>query len=165
MDTARPQSRRHSVIVLALALAALLFVTPAASAGPSARHTGVQRFLLISTDPDSSDDQPVLGFGPIRARGVDHVVSDTRDVFRFPAGSLRLTHRMRSSHQSADPATCLFTYTERGTYRITGGTRAYAHASGHGRYRVKVMAVGCKENAAPEVFSATIRARGPLTLP
>jgi hypothetical protein len=164
MDTAYPRLRKQSVVVLTLALVVLLFVMPAASAGQPARRSGVERFLLISTNPSSTGGDPVVAFGPIHAKGVDHPVSDTKDVFRFPAGSLSVTHMRTSSRNASDPVTCLFTFVERGTYRITGGTRAYAHASGQGRYRLTATGIGCKQNA-PQVFTLTIRARGPLNLP
>lgn len=163
MNTARLHLPKQSVIALTLALVAMLFVVPSAAAGGQhGRHTRVERFLLISTDPNSTDNQPVLGFGPIHAKGVDQVISDTEDVFQFPAGSLSVTHMPKKSHESSDPVTCLFTFTERGTYRITGGTGAYAGASGHGNYRVAGTSIGCDET--PEVFTLTINAKGPLHL-
>ena len=64
---------------------------------------------------------------------------------------------------SVDEVTCLTTYTERGTYRVTSGTGAYEDARGHGHYRVKVVSIGCDEDA-PEVFTLEIRASGPLHL-
>ncbi len=143
-----------------------MFVVPSAAAGGrhGGGHTRVERFLLISTNPDTTNDQPVLGFGPIHAKGTDHVVSDTQDVFVFPAGTLSVTHKPKKTHESSDPVTCLFTFSERGTYRITGGTGAYAGAWGHGNYRVQGTSIGCDQNAAPEVFTLTINAKGPLHL-
>jgi len=165
MNTARLRLPKQSVIALTLALVAMLFVVPSAAAGGQhGRHTRVERFLLISTNPDTTDNQPVLGFGPIHAKGVDHVVSDTQDVFQFPAGSLSVTHTPKKSHDSSDPVTCMFTFSERGTYEVTSGTGAYAGASGHGNYRVEATGIGCDQNAAPEVFTLTINAKGPLHL-
>jgi hypothetical protein len=164
MNTARLRLSKRSVIALALPLVGMI-VWPAVQAdGQQARQSGVERFLLISDDPNSTHDQPVLGFGPIHARGIDHVINDTHDVFKFPAGNLKLTHTPKKTHNFSDPVTCLFRYTERGTYRITGGTRAYAGASGHGHYRLAAKGIGCHKNAAPKVFIVTINGRGPLNL-
>jgi len=167
MDTARLRLPKRSVIALTLTLVAMLVVPSAAAGDPDghhSHHSHVERFLLITADPNSTDNQPVLGFGPIHAKGVDHVVSDTADVFEFPAGSLSVTHAAKATHDFSDPVTCLFKFTERGTYEITGGTGAYAGASGHGSYRVVGKAIGCDQNAAPEVFTLTINAKGPLHL-
>jgi hypothetical protein len=165
MNTAGLRLPKQPVIALTLALVAMLFVVPSAVAGGQhGRHTRVERFLLISTDPDSTDNQSVLGFGPIHAKGVDHVVSDTEDVFQFPAGTLSVTHTPKKSHDFSDPVTCLFTFSERGIYQITGGTGAYAGVSGHGNYRVAATGIGCDQNAAPQVFTVTINAKGPLHL-
>ena len=165
MDAARLRLPKQSVIALTLALVTMLFVVPSAAAGGQhGGHTRVERFLLISTDPDTTDNQPVLGFGPIHAKGVDHVVSDTEDVFQFPAGNLFVTHTPKKSDDSSDPVTCLFTFTERGTYQVTGGTGAYASASGHGNYRVATTGIGCDQSSTPQVFTMTINAKGPLHL-
>jgi hypothetical protein len=164
MSTARLRLSKRSVIALVLALVAMFLLPSAAvGGGEDHHHSHLQRFLLISTDPNATD-LPVLAFGPIHARGVDHVVSDTEDVFEFPDGNLSVTHTPTTSHDYSDPVTCLSTYKERGSYEITGGTGAYADASGHGHYRVSVKAIGCDQNAAPEVFTLTINAKGPLHL-
>jgi hypothetical protein len=165
MSTARLRLSKRSVIALVLALVAM-FLLPSAAVGGQEdhHHSQLQRFLLISTDPSATTDFPVLAFGPIHARGVDHVVSDTKDVFEFPDGNLSVTHTPTTSHDYSDPVTCLFTHTERGTYEITGGTGAYDDASGHGHYRLSVKGIGCDQNAAPEVLVVTVNAKGPLHL-
>jgi len=165
MDIARPHLPRRSALVMALTLVVMMFVLPSAAAGGKhGSHSRVERFLLISTDPTQSVEMTVLGFGPIHAKGIDHVISDTQDVFEFPAGSLSVTHTPKKSHDFSDPVTCLFTFAERGTYKVTGGTGDYEGASGHGHYRVTGTGIGCDQNAPPEVFTLTIKAKGPLHL-
>jgi hypothetical protein len=150
-------------VVLVLTLIGMFFVVPAAIAGGN--HGGgrirVESFLLLSTDATASSST-VIAVGPIHARGLDYVVSDTKDVFKFPDGNLWVTHTPKTSGNSFDPKTCLATYWERGSYRITGGSGDYAGTRGFGHYRVKVLAVGCDESAPPDPFSQTIRARGPI---
>ena len=64
---------------------------------------------------------------------------------------------------SFDPATCLFTFTERGTWKTVKGTRAYANVKGNGTYKVFGQGFGCDENQPPETFFVRIVAKGPLT--
>ena len=51
---------------------------------------------------------------------------------------------------------------EKGNYRITGGTGAYAQATGKGHYTVSVVVVGCDQSAPPTVFQLVIDAKGPI---
>ena len=138
---------------------------PSASADHGhGRH--IQHFLLLSNDPSDTATPVIIATGPIHAKGTDTVVSDTRDTFKFPHGTLSIEHhaKKKSVKDSFDAVTCYFTHTERGTYKVTGGTRAYANARGHGHYSLRVSGVGCDQNAPPEVFILVIRASGPLHL-
>ena len=158
-------STRLRLFALVLAVTGALLSVPSAVAtgGHNASRAGHQRFVVLSTNA-AKNGGPMVGFGAIHAKGTDHVVSDTQDVFQFPAGSLSVTHTPKKSHDSSDPVTCMFTFSERGTYEVTSGTGAYAGASGHGNYRVEATGIGCDQNAAPEVFTLTINAKGPLHL-
>ena len=167
MNHSRMQNPRPSLAALAIVLLGAFLVIPSsASAGAhqGGQH-GVQRFLFLGTDP-SREGTPatVVATGPIHAKGTDIVLSDTEDRITFPDGTISLTHDPKSSGESSDPVTCLFTFRERGTYKITGGTGAYEGARGHGKYRVKGLAVGCDESAPPEVFMLRILAKGPIHL-
>jgi hypothetical protein len=143
-----------------------LFVAgPSATANAGDHHRGdVQHFLVLSSDPSENATPIVVATGPIHAKGTDTVVSETEDTFTFPDGTLSVTHHVdeESVEDTADAVTCYFTYTERGTYEVTGGTGAYADADGHGHYSVRASGVGCDENAPPEFFSLKIKAAGPL---
>jgi hypothetical protein len=159
MRTSRRHLPRRSVVALALSLIGVLFLVPSASA-----HGGnVQHFLGLSTDPSDSAMPVIIANGPIHARGVDHVISDTKDRFQFAKGAIFVTHKPSGSSSSSDPKTCLQRYKESGRYWVTGGAGAYADATGHGHYLVTVTAVGCSQNNPPKVFMLTIRAAGPLT--
>ncbi len=154
---------RQSVVAISIVLLGVFLVVPSsATAGES---DGVQRFLLLSTDPSQEGTpETVLAFGPIHAKGTDVVLSDTQDTFVFPDGTLAVTHEPKKSSESFDEVTCLFTFWERGSYWITGGTGAYAGASGRGNYTVMGQGVGCDPNAPPEVFTLRIDAKGPIHL-
>jgi hypothetical protein len=95
------------------------------------------------------------------------VVSNSIDRFVFPAGSLKIHHKVTAgtSRDSFDPATCYGTHTERGTYEVTNATGAYKGATGNGTYRLRVEFVGCDQSSPPSVFILRINAVGPLTLP
>ena len=167
MHTARTHAPRPSLVVLAIVLlGALLAMPPSATAGDRhPGHTRVQRFLFLGTDPSlQGTPATVVANGPIHAKGTDTVISDTEDRIAFPDGTITLTHAPKKSSEHVDPTTCLFRFTERGTYRITGGTGAYEGAKGHGKYRVRGLGVACDENAPPEVFMIRIFAKGPIHL-
>lgn len=153
---------RHVAVLLAVAASVTLGIAaPAGAASPRTEH-----FLLLSTNPDATRN-PIIARGPIHARGTDVQVNDNIDRFVFPDGALRIRHttNAKSSKDTFDPATCYGTHTERGTYTVVRGTRAYHGASGHGHYRLKIQFVGCSQSAPPKVFILQIKASGPLNLP
>jgi hypothetical protein len=157
--------RTAAVAAVAGTVLALTTSTAASASGDGGHHSHArtEHFVVLQTDPNAS--QPtVVARGPIHARGTDTVVDDNHDVFTFPKGSINVVHHATKSSDSFDPTTCYGHFTERGKYRITGGTGAYDDARGHGTYRVEVNAVGCDQNAPPEIFSLVIRASGPLHL-
>jgi hypothetical protein len=162
--------RRRSAMVLAVLLLGALFTVPSAGAqngggaDQAARGVPIQRFLALSTNPKDNAKPILLGFGPIHAKGVDRAVTNHKDVFRFPNGSLIVRHQAVSHARSHDKATCFFRFSERGTYRVVRGTGAYAGAHGHGDYRVHVQFVACKNQGGPHAFMLEIRAHGPLRL-
>lgn len=166
--TPRPRRAITALAVLALTVFGVAGTTATAQASPhktahhSARHHGLQRFLALSTDASSDAAQVVIAKGPIHARGTDTVIDDHNDVFTFPAGSINVYHAAKHQHDSSDPVTCLNRHTENGTYKIKGGTGAYAAASGHGHYTVNVYFVGCSQTAPPDVFQLVIKASGPI---
>jgi hypothetical protein len=156
---------RRVLTVLALFTLALFGLATSASAASHAanpKHHGVQHFLGLQSDPAETATPTIIATGPIHAQGTDTVINDNNDVFTFPAGTLSVFHSPTSQHDSFDPVTCLARHTERGTYRITGGTGAYAQASGKGQYTVSVVAVGCSQSAPPTVFQLVIDAKGPI---
>jgi hypothetical protein len=153
---------------MAATLIAVLGVSTAASAtgeghGSPGKHHGIEHFLLLQTDPNATGPT-VIATGPIHARGTDVVIDDNNDVFKFPAGTVRVHHVAKHSHDTFDPVTCYGTFRESGTYRVGHGTGAYEDARGRGNYSVTVRFVGCDQNAEPEIFMLTIRASGPLHL-
>jgi hypothetical protein len=159
---------RTRTLALTAVLTGVMLGLPVSTAtGQSATTAaqGHQRFVLVSTDPSSNGGGPLAAFGPIHAKGTDVVINAHRDRFEFPAGNVVIRHRAAkgSTHQSQDPKTCYFRFSERGTWTAVSGTGAYAKVDGGGTYRARGQGFGCDQNKPPDVFSLTIRARGHLS--
>ena len=151
----------------AVLLAGALLSAPSVSASGSdtAKTTAqTQKFVLIQSDPNV-EGGPIAATGPIHARGKDVVISDFKDRFKFPDGNVIIKHKpdKDGTTQSFDPITCLFTFTERGTWKTVTGTGAYTDVHGNGTYRVLGQGFGCNQNKPPEVFILRIVAKGPLS--
>jgi hypothetical protein len=155
--------RRSSALLGAVALVSAAVLAPA-PAGASGSHNA--HFIALSSDPSPTGTAVVVATGPIHARGTDITVTPTRDRFVFPKGAISVLHQTTkgTSKDSFDPVTCYGTHTETGTYRVTGGTRAYDDARGKGTYKLTVTFVGCSQTAPPQVFQLRVDAVGPLTL-
>ena len=154
-------------VFAAVLLAGALMSAPPAGATDSEtddRAAQRQRFVLIQSDPQESGG-PIAATGPIHARGTDVVISDFKDRFKFPDGNVVIKHKPEkgSAHESFDPVTCLFTFTERGTWKTIKGTGVYSQVQGNGTYRVLGQGIGCDQNRPPEVFILRIVAKGPLS--
>ena len=157
--------------MLAAGAIALSGIVAAAAAPHAARSgaTGIERFQAMSTDPTGAKTT-VIARGVFTAGGVDITTSNTTDTFKFPNGTIRVRHSAGTGPQSFNRHTCLITVHQHGTYRLVGGTGKYAGISGHGRFRVDVLAVGarshgkCTQNKPPVAFELLIRASGPVHL-
>lgn len=122
----------------------------------------VEHFTAVATTVGGPE--VLVAAGPIAANGTAIPLDDTHDTFSLPAGTLAVTHKPTSSKDTYDKATCVDTYTETGTYVVTGGTKAYAHAKGSGTYRALVIVQGCDPDKPPTSFVLVIEAQGPLKI-
>jgi hypothetical protein len=148
---------RHLLLLVAgLSMAVAGLATPASARASS----GHQSFVLLSTKA-STNRNKVFAKGPIHATGVD--IQGKKDKFKFADGTLIVTHHKMSARNVNDKKNCLFQHFEKGTYKITKGTGAYADVSGHGHYALSVVAVGCSKNKPPKPFQLIIRASGPIS--
>ena len=157
---------RIRVFAAVLLAGALLSAPPVGASGNETDKTAAQtqRFVLIQSDPNV-EGGPIAANGPIHAQGKDVVIGDFKDRFKFPDGNVIIKHKpdKGGSADSFDQVTCLFTFTEHGTWKAVSGTGAYAEVQGNGTYQVLGQGIGCDENKPPEVFILRIVAKGPLS--
>jgi antibiotic biosynthesis monooxygenase len=112
----------------------------------------------------------VIPTGVFTAGGVDHP-GDKVDKVVFPNGTFKIAHSNGTGTPHFNAKTCLNTIVLNGTYRLSGGTGAYAGISGHGIYRLNLLIVGarnaagkCSDRLPPTAFQLIIRAQGPVSL-
>jgi hypothetical protein len=156
---------RALAIALAAVLSGAFLSVPSATAAPStARDSGLQRFVALSTSADTGAEAPLAANGPIHAHGTDVVVNDFVDRFEFPRGNVTIRHRVfkQSVRNKFDRITCYGTHTERGSWNTVGGTGRYSNVRGQGLYNVEVRFFGCDPRQEPDVISVSIEAAGPL---
>ena len=145
-------------------------------AGSASAVTGSQRFTLTFTGGDTGK---VFAAGVLNASGTDIQLSSTDnpdgsssgvDRFVFPQGTLTVTHFENPGEFSFNPRSCVGRFSFTGTFTVTGGTGAYAGATGSGTdvgsgiFVVKRNPDGsCSEE---EAFSnVVVRATGTLSVP
>ena len=157
-----------SVVAVAGAMAATGLT--AASASQAAGRSGTEFFQLLNTNPANNAPSSVIARGVFTAGGVDHPGSKV-DTVVFPNGTFKIAHSNGTGTPRFNPKTCLGIIALNGTYRLSGGTGAYAGISGHGIYRLNIMFVGarnaagkCSQKLPPVAFQQIIRAQGPVTL-
>ena len=90
----------------------------------------------------------------------------------FPGGTFKIRHFKGHGRSHFSPGSCLIRINRHGTYKLRDGTGKYAGISGHGRYRLRIRAIGarnsngnCSQSKPPVVFQQIIKAHGPVTLP
>lgn len=136
------------------------------AAAPAGAASGIQHFTVINTSTADTMLSPpswLAASGPIHRLGIDFNLSSTKDVFAFHNGTLVIAHKAKHDSQTQDPGSCLFTFTETGTYTVASGTGAYAHAKGSGTYTVTASGIGCSQNGPGLVSTSEIQASGPLS--
>ncbi len=144
-------------------------------AGPASAVTGSQRFTVLF----SGETGKVFAAGVINGAGTDVELSSTDnpdgsssgvDQFVFPQGTLTVTHFENPGEFSFNPRSCVGRFSFTGTFTVTGGTGAYAGATGSGTdvgsgvFVAKRNPDGsCSEE---EAFSnVVVRATGTLSVP
>ena len=162
----------RKIFASAVTVAAAGMVIGGAGLAAASTHTGVsgtEHFQLMTTSPTSTTSSNIAS-GVFTAPGVDHSGNKV-DTVDFPGGSFQIAHSKGTGTQNFNPKTCLLTIHQHGTYRITRGTGKFAGISGHGHYRLNILAIGarsggkCSQSKPPVAFHQVINASGPVTLP
>jgi hypothetical protein len=162
-----------SAVVAAGAVAVSgLTAASAATAAPAARASvsGIEFFQLMTTS-ETSNKESIIALGRVfTAGGVDHQGSKTDRVV-FPGGTFKIRHFKGHGRSHFNARTCLLRINQHGRYKLRDGTGTYAGISGHGRYRLKIRAVGarnshgnCSQSKPPVAYQQIIKAHGPVTL-
>ena len=159
-----------SAVVAAAAVAATGGGIAAASTHAAATGTtGTEHFQMMTTSGTATTDS-VIATGLFTAPGVDHEGGSTA-TFVFPNGTVKVRHSAGQGPQSFNPKSCLLTANIHGTYQLTGGTGHYAGITGHGHYRLSILAIGgrtggqCSQSKPPLAWHQVINATGPVSLP
>jgi hypothetical protein len=147
--------------VVAAGICAAAVGTLAASPAMAGGAAGTEHFTVVNTSTANTGTPPVAAMGPIHALGKDKQLTNNKDRFSFPKGSVVVVHNATKNSQSSDPGSCLGRFNQAGTYKIISGTGAYAHVKGSGKFTVTGYFIGCgnKTTAA----SVIIQASGPLS--
>lgn len=145
-----PSIRRTAAVATAAAASFTMFLaTPAASA----QGLDTQSFMVMFTTQNGVD-QParVIARGPIAGAGYgtqteeesgDQQISHT--VMHFPRGNVSATFR-ENFDWTIDLRACMAHGHGDGTFTITGGTGAYAGATGDGTFVVRGTLVGARDD-------------------
>lgn len=152
--------------VMAAGAAALWLAVPAGAS--SSAVTGTEKFQIMTTSATSSTAS-VIASGVFTAGGVDQQGNKV-DTFVFSNGSFKVAHKGPSTAH-INPKTCLVTIVGHGTFKLSGGTGAYANISGAGTYKLNILAVAaknaagkCSQKAPPTAFQQIVRASGKVSL-
>jgi len=151
--------------VMAAAAVALWLAVPAGAS--SAAVSGTENFQIMTTSATSSTAS-VIAAGVFTAGGVDHTGNKV-DTFVFSNGSFKVAHNGPST-QHFNTKTCLLTVVGHGTFKISGGTGAYAKISGAGTYKLNIIAIAtkvagkCSMKKPPTAFQQIVKATGKVSL-
>lgn len=116
-------------------------------------------------------DEPVtiVASGPITGVGQSIETGPDTETDVFAQGTVNVVHPVASETDTFDPVACLVRATFSGTYTVTGGTGAFAGATGQGTFTGEFVGVlrrtadGCSEE--PVDSFSVVHASGPLTIP
>ena len=142
----------------------------AASASQAAGSSGFEFFQLVNATVANNAPSSIIARGVFTAGGVDHPGNKV-DTVVFPNGTFKIAHSNGTGTPRFNPKTCLGVFSLNGTYRLSGGTGAYAGIRGHGIYRLNIMEVAarnaagkCSNKLPPTAFQQIIKAQGPVKL-
>jgi hypothetical protein len=158
------------VVAVAGAMAATGLTAASASQVGAPGSSGFEHFQLVTTSAANNAPESIIANGAFTAGGVNHPGANV-DTAVFPDGTFKIAHSGGTGTPRFNPRTCLGVIVLNGTYRLSGGTGAYAGISGHGIYRLNILIVSarnaagkCSNKLPPTAYQQIIRAQGPVSL-
>jgi hypothetical protein len=145
-------TRRCTAAALTAALAPAAVFAPAAAGHPGGSAPAKQRFTMSSRTIHGVDkpthvraNGPIRGTGPVQVPAAAGRVNRFR--FKLARGSVVVVARERSSASHPDLTRCIDIETGRGRFTVTGGTRAFRHATGKGTYTRRTTITGARDSS------------------
>jgi hypothetical protein len=123
---------RKKKIIVAAACASLA----AASAAACSSNSGSETFAGTSASL-TTDTVRIHATGLLSDHGtIDLAGTSDKGTFVLKKGDVDVVHSKGLSIQHLDTGTCVDQMTTAGTYNVTGGTRSYKGARGHGDFKI-----------------------------
>ncbi|MDR2985145.1 MAG: hypothetical protein LBV34_09915 [Nocardiopsaceae bacterium] len=141
-------TRHHirTALTCAVALGALAVATP--TVAQAAAGDARERIVISYLEVNGRESEGFRAFGPISGSGVgtqewldDRTVTATLPL---AGGSVDVTVTIGDEHVDFDPRACKAVMTWTGTWAVTGGTGAYAAATGAGEAAQAKHIVGAR---------------------
>ena len=134
-----------------MAVAAIVGLAVPAGASPvpagHASARGTEHFQMMNTTTsETSTQNPLIAYGVFTASGTDRENPNGTDTFFFPGGSFTVIHTPAKGtpNPTFNAKTCLSQYSEKGTFKLTGGTGRYKGISGSGTYALSFIAISTR---------------------
>jgi hypothetical protein len=177
--TSKTRKRATVLAMTGAAVAAGLVLAGPAGASPLAARpaavSGIEHFQIMSTS-GSATTAVVIAYGAFINHGIDHEnnssAKTSTDRFTFAGGSFKVVHTTKLQSQLSNAKACFYSFSQKGTYKLTGGTGRYKGISGSGTFTGSDLGFGpktksgaCNENANPVIFQEVIDASGPVKIP
>jgi hypothetical protein len=165
-------TRRLTAVAAAAATATIAVAgINAASAAPRTHLAvaGTENVQVMSTSTTSSTAS-AIAYGVFTGSGTAQLGSARVGTLVFPGGAISLSHHPGKGTTHLDPQTCLTIISQPGTYKIVGGTGAYAQITGHGTYQLSFLFIGartggkCSTTKPPAAQQELLRLSGPVHL-
>jgi hypothetical protein len=172
--------RRRAAMLVTTGLAATAALTalalPAGASPVAASATSGTEHMQMMTTSATSSKMSMIVYGPLTAAGTDRQNPNGTDTFLAAGGTIGIKHTpvKGGDKQSFNPKTCLLQISEKGTYKLFGGTGKYKGVSGSGTYLMTGIGIGAKlkngscnpsENVPPVAWHQQINAVGTIKLP
>jgi hypothetical protein len=173
--TALPSKTGEQVqnkIIAAAVCGTLAAGAAAACSSGNTSISGHERFAGTSTSL-TSDTVRIHAVGVLSDRGtIDLAGTSDMGTFVLKNGDIDVVHSKGLNTVHVDAATCVAETTTIGSYNVTGGTRSYKGAKGHGAFKIVFSGTLPKVNGAcanpdstqPTSGRLVFHADGPVTL-